>query len=423
MSTKTQGIAMLLATLCMVGDGLAEEAESAAEAPALATSNSTLATFVRAVIDSNPQINAARAALDASIALEGAAGRPIYNLELEFEAENASSKTRALGISQTIDWGGKRDARTAVAESERRTVEAEYLALRWQLANELLSGLASYQTESARQDLADARLLAMRDFAALSRRRFDAGDINQIELDLATLAYADARIQKATAASNVAEAKQTVSSLAVNSPASEWPSFSAELPALQVAADNPQDLVMTLPQVRVASMRAAAAADRVELRRRERRLDPTFAVMGGKEDDDTLIGLNVTIPLPIRNRFNYEVTAAVAELGQAQQESRDVSRRAYTRLIGARDRYQVSHDAWADWDQAGELSVKSQGELLRRLWEAGEIDTTDYLVQLTLTLNTRESALDLREAVWRAWFEWLVASGQIDQWIGPGATS
>ncbi len=423
MSTKTRGIVIQLATLSLIGHALAAPNEPAGEPRTPATTNGTLATFVRAVIDSNPQVNAARAALDASIALEGAAGQPIYNPELEFAAEDASSKTRAVGISQTIDWGGKRDARTAVAESERRTIEAEYLALRWQLANELLSGLATYQTESARHELADVRRVAMQDFAALSRRRFDAGDISQIELDLATLAYADARIQKATAASNVAEAKQTVSSLAINSPTSEWPRFSAELPDLQVAADNPQDLVMTLPQVRAASMRAAAAADRVELRRRERRLDPTLSVMGGKEDDDTLIGLNVTIPLPIRNRFNYEVTAAVAELGQAQQESRDVSRRAYTRLIGAHERYQVSHDAWADWEQTGELSLQRQGELLRRLWEAGEIDTTDYLVQLTLTMNTRESALDLREAMWRAWFEWLVASGQIDQWIGPGVTS
>ncbi len=422
MSTNTRGTVMLLAALILIGDGRAVAAESDGEAPAPIKSDSSLAAFVRAVVDSNPQVNSARAALDASAALYRAAGRPIYNPELEFEVEDASSKTRALGISQTVDWGGKRDARTAVAESERRTIEAEYLALRWQLANELLSGLASYQTESARLDLAQARLAAMQDFAALSKRRFDAGDINQIELDLATLAYADARIQKATAASNVAEASQTVGSLAVNSPASEWPSFSAELPRLPATAENPQDLVMTLPQVRAASFRAAAAADRVELRRRERRLDPTLSVMGGKEDDDTLIGLNVTIPLPVRNRFNHEVTAAVAELGRAQQASRDVSRRAYTRLLGAQERYQVSHEAWGDWEKTGALSLQRQGDLLRRLWEAGEIDTTDYLVQLTLTMNTRESALDLREAMWRAWFEWLVASGQIDQWIGPGET-
>ncbi|MEQ9563893.1 MAG: TolC family protein, partial [Woeseiaceae bacterium] len=264
---------------------------------------------------------------------------------------------------------------------------------------------------------------AMRDFAALSRRRFDAGDISQIELDLATLAYAEARIRQATAASAVAEAKQAVSSLAVNSPSSEWPSLSARFPDLASIEADPEARVMSLPTVRAASMRAAAAADRVELRQRERRLDPTLKLRGGQEDDDTLIGLSVTIPLPIRNRFNHEVTAAVAELGQAQQTARDVSRRAYTRLLGAHERYKVSREAWGDWESTGEISLQSQDELLRRLWEAGELSTTDYLVQFKLTLDTRESALELRQALWRAWFEWLVASGHIDQWFGMGAMS
>jgi cobalt-zinc-cadmium efflux system outer membrane protein len=55
---------------------------------------------------------------------------------------------------------------------------------------------------------------------------------------------------------------------------------------------------------------------------------------------------------------------------------------------------------------------------LRRLWEAGEISTTDYLVQLRQTLDVQESALDLRQILWRAWFEWLAASGRVDQGLG-----
>jgi len=421
MSMKIRGIVILLTTLTLGVDGRVASAQSVAESSMSA--DPALASFVRAVIDSNPQVNAARAALDASVALEGAAGRPVYNPDLEFEAEDATSRTRTVGISQSIDWGNKRAARTAVAEAERRTVEAEYAALRWQLSNELLSGLAFYQTESARLDLAVTRVAAMQDFAALSRRRFDAGDISQIELDLATLAYAEARIRKATAASGVAEAKQAVGNLAVNSPASEWPRLSAGFPELTAIESDPEARVMSLPTVRAASMRAAAAADRVELRQSERRLDPTLTLRGGKEDDDTLIGLSVTIPLPIRNRFNHEVTAAVAELGREQQTLRDVSRRAYTRLLGAHERYKVSREAWSDWESTGETSLQSQDELLRRLWEAGELSTTDYLVQFKLTLDTRESAIELRQALWRAWFEWLVASGQIDQWFGMGVTS
>ena len=131
MSTKARWIAVFLAILTMTSPARAQvELDKAEPESAQLDSQAGLSAFVSAIIDANPQVNAARAALDASLALEGAAGRPLYNPELEFEAENADSETRALGISQTLDWGGKRRARTAVAESERRSVEADLPIMR-----------------------------------------------------------------------------------------------------------------------------------------------------------------------------------------------------------------------------------------------------------------------------------------------------
>ena len=419
MSTNSMWIAIILATLIITSPAQAQLGGTEAESEsAQHEGQAELSAFIRAVVEANPQVNAARAALDASVALEGAAGRPLYNPELEFEAEDADSEVRALGISQTLDWGGKRKARTAVAESERRSVESDYLAIRWQVTADLLSALASYQTESDRNALAAARAGTMRDFADLAEQRFDAGDISQIELNLAVLAFTDARIQQATASANVAEAKQAVSSFAVGSPPSEWPAIQTELPALTIASAQASELVMSLPHVRASQLRVAAAAARVELRQRERRLDPTLTLRGGTEDDETLVGVNVTIPLPVRNRYTYEVTAASAERRKAQQEASDISRHAYARFQGAQERYQLSRKAWQDWQRTGGVSLQRQSDLLWRLWEAGELSTTEFLVQLRQTLDTRESALELRETLWRAWLEWLIASGQIESWLG-----
>lgn len=419
MFIKSRWIAIVLATLIITGPVYAQQARSDVERDSTHTESQTaLTTFVRAVVDANPQVNAARAALDASVALEGAAGRPLYNPELELEVEDADSETRAIGISQTLDWGGKRRARTAVAESETRSIEADFLAVRWQVASDLLSALASYQTESDRRALASVRAGTMQDFAELAEQRFDAGDISQIELDLAVLAFTDARIKQATASANVAEAKQSVMSLAIGSPPAQWPAIQTELSAISVAPSEASDLVMSLPHVQAAQLRVAAAAARVALRESERRLDPTLTLRGGTEDDETLVGLNVTIPLPIRNRYTYEVTAASAERRQAQQDASNISRQAYARFQGAQERYQLSRTAWDDWQRTGGVSLQRQTDLLWRLWEAGELSTTEFLVQLQQTLDTRESALELRAALWRAWFEWLTASGQIESWLG-----
>ena len=418
MSIKSRRRAIVLAALIVIVPQLARSAEVDSAISAQPTADVELTAFVRAIVEANPQVNAARAALDASVALQGAASRPLYNPSLEFEAENADSDSRSIGISQTFDWGGKRRARTAVAKSQRDTVEAEYVAVRWQVTTDLLNVLASHQTESARYALAATRAGTMRDFADLARRRFDTGDISQIDIDLAVLAFTQARMQQATAAANVAEAKQAMTTLDISSRHSTWPILGTNFPVPTVSPSEAQDLVMSLPDVRAARFRVTAATALVELRQRERRQDPTLTLRGGKEDDESLIGLNITVPLAVRNRFKHEVTAASAQRRQAKQLASYVSRRAYARFIGAEERYRLSQDAWRDWENTGGVSLERQSDLLQRLWESGELSTTDFLVQVRQTLDTRESALELRQAMWRAWFEWLAASGQIEDWLG-----
>ncbi len=416
MKTERFLLALLLCTLFFTPWAVwANEIDTIRLSPA----DAQLTQFVFAAVDEHPLVQAAKDALVASSAKSDAASRPLYNPELNIDFENSDSDTRALGISQTIDWAGKRKARNAVAEFDRLVVEAEYQSVRWDVTVKLLNGLAQYQTGVERDVLATSRRQLMDDFVALAERRFDAGDLNQVELDLARLSTMDARIQKATAAAGLAEARETVRSLVPRTPATHWPSLPVSLPTLPTSAD-PQVLVLALPKV-LAALRQVAAADAiVELRRRERRPDPTLSLTGGEEDGKTLIGVNVTIPLYMRNRFSYEVTAAMAERSQAQQIADDVLQRANARLISATERYDLSRGAWGDWELTGVASLQRQTQQLRRLWQAGELSTTDYLVQLTATLDVQESALDLRESLWHAWFEWLMASGQIDSWLGKG---
>ncbi len=379
-----------------------------------------LMQFVQSVVDTNPRVQAAQAALEASGAYRDAAARPLYNPSLSLDAENADTDSRSIGISQRLDWSGKRDARTAVAESDRLVVEARYRVVRWAIMVELLDGLALHQTGVERDKLAESRRSLMDDFATLAKRRFEAGDLNQVEMALASLAFTDARIQKATAATALTEARQAVRNLTPRVSPEQWPTLPNRMPALPASAADSQSLVLALPEVIAAQQQLESANAVVSLRELQRKPDPTVSLAGGRENGTDLVGINVTIPLFIRNRFDYEVTAAMAERRQAKQISDDVLQRAYARLTSAIERYELSRAAWGDWELTGQSSLTSQTEQLRKLWQSGEISTTDYLVQLRQTIDVQESALDLRFALWRAWFEWLWASGQVDEWLGQG---
>ena len=379
-----------------------------------------LTNFVQSVLEVNPRVQAARDALDASASYRDAASRPLYNPELSLDTESTDTDTQAISISQTLDWSGKRKARTTVAESNRLVVESEYITARWAVTVELLNGLALHQTAIEREKIAESRRQLMQEFSDLSQQRFDAGDLNQVEFSLAKLASTEARIQKATSGAGLAEARQSVRNVTPFSLNTVWPALPSILPVLPQTSSDYQTVVLALPEVLTVRRQVESANAVVDLRRRERRVDPTISLAGGREDGENLIGFNVTLPLAIRNRFNHEVTAAMAERSQTQQIANDIMQRAYARLISATEQYVLSRDAWQDWELNGQGSLDSQTEQLQKLWKYGELDTTDYLVQLHQTLDVQESALDLREALWRAWFEWLRASGQVDAWLGQG---
>ncbi len=415
MRTPNCGLALILGSLVITPcAGLADN--SAAAIPSRA--DPALVRFVQTVVDMNPRVQAAQSALHVSDSLKNAASRPLYNPLLSLDAENADIDSRSIGISQTLDWTGKRNARTSVAEFERQAAKAEYLSTRWAVTVELLGGLALHQTGIDREALANSRRLLMRDFADLAQRRYTAGDLSEVEVALANLAATQARIEKATAGAKLAEARQTVRNVASRVPVKQWPLLPDDMPDLSLEDFDPQALVLTLPNVAAVRSQAQSANAMVDLRRLERKPDPTISLAGGEADGETLIGINLSIPLFVRNRFDYEVSAAVAQQSQAQQLAHDVTQRAQARLISAGERYELSRGAWEDWKLTGQTSLSQQADQLQRLWEAGELSTTEYLVQLRQTLDVKESALNLRQALWRAWFEWLWASGQMGSWLG-----
>jgi cobalt-zinc-cadmium efflux system outer membrane protein len=55
--------------------------------------------------------------------------------------------------------------------------------------------------------------------------------------------------------------------------------------------------------------------------------------------------------------------------------------------------------------------------LLGKLWRAGEISTSDYLVQLKQSLDTALSGLALESQAWQAWFDYLTAAGRLTDWV------
>ena len=382
-----------------------------ADAPALVA-------LARQAVSNHPQVLSAQAALESRRASQQAAERPLFNPALQLGIEDSVGDARTLGISQTLDIAGERHARGQVASYEFDVAMAELTVVRRILASEMLVNLADYWTSVGLDELAETRIDLMRTFAELTLQRQQAGDLTQVELNVANLAYAQADIEHASAESARAGADQSLRGIVLNQVPQQWPDLPQVLPAVSSEQLNADALVFQLPEMRVERASVSVAEATVDLRERQRRAKPTFGLIAGREEDESLVGVSFSMPLNVRNRFTYEVAAARAEQRTAEQRASNIETRARRRLLAATERYRLTRDAWQSWVATGQPNLGQQSDLLQRLVEAGELSTTDYLVQLNQTLDTAASAIELRRQLWLAWVEWLYAAGQIDQWLG-----
>ena len=389
----------------------------AEELPLASEASPALSAFARQILQSHPRVQAAQAELDAARAHERAAGRALYNPELDAEYEDSDVRTRSIGINQTIDLGGKRGARERAASFETQSTQESLAMVRQGVLAELFTALGMVDVAAEKLRIADEREALMERLRALADERRQVGDLNQIEFELARLAYAEAALLRSQAAAQQVTAKQALARVA-GPGLSSYPSLPRTYVPVSLNEPAVNAILTDLPSVRAAQARVSAAQAVVDLRRRERRPDPTIGLYAGREGDDDLVGIRFSIPFPVRNSYRAEVDAASAESKALDQSVANDYRQLRAELIAAQQRYELARTAWDDWQRLGAASLASQTEMLERLWRAGELNTTDYLVQLRQTLDTRVAASEQRGVVWESWIAWLAVSGQVDAWTG-----
>ncbi|HEX6995728.1 MAG TPA: TolC family protein [Gammaproteobacteria bacterium] len=376
-----------------------------------------LGRLVEAALREHPQVLAAEAALERERALARAAARPVFNPELELDVERADTDDASLRITQTLDVAGVRAARSRVADGEVRAATRRLASSRRDLAVEVLSTLGEYWTASELATLAERRFELLQRVADVAEQRARVGDATQADVNLASLARVQARMDGAGAAADLAAAEMILRAL-VAEPPGGWPRLPTELPPIAVDRAALERLVAAVPEVELQQHAVEVAEADVGLRERERRPAPSVSLVGGEEDDEPLIGVGFSMPLNVRNRFAAEVDAARAERVRAEREADDTTRRALAAAEAATARYTRVRDAWLAWLETGVPNLTQQTELLERLWRTGELSLTEYLVQVNQTLDTQQSALELRRELWDAWFAWLAATGQTGAWLG-----
>jgi cobalt-zinc-cadmium efflux system outer membrane protein len=389
-------------------------------APAL-TPPPALQSALRDVWANSPQVQVADAELRAAQARARAAAQPLYNPSVQLEGENADVDRRTVGASLTLDVFGKRRARTIESDADVRARQAAYALARRDTAADWLKAWAGAMLAREQTELGRRRLALMGRFDELAAQRLKVGDISSSERDLAALALGEAQIQQASLAGQEAA---SLAALATVSGDAE-----VALPGLPpILPPSAGTVVPVALSDRPELLQAQADQDRADagvvVAQRARRPDPTVSLTGGRVRSgartDRVVGVSISIPIPMLNTGRAEMAAAQADADAAFASRRATTLRSDAVLKQTQVTYAALRGASESFRQSRANAFDERVRTLEKLWQASEIGTSDYLVQLKQSLDTALSGRALESQTWQAWFDYLAASGRLTEWIdGP----
>jgi len=384
-----------------------------------------LKSYLDLALQTHPELQAADATVEAARAKALSLSRPLYNPEIDAEGQRGQTEAYAVGVSQTLDLSGKRSARTASGEILLNQAVAEREALRQRVVTDILQAVAALQARRITASLAEQRTTLLQRFADVAEQQFRAGDIGELDRDLALLAHAESIALNGRAELDLLKAQQILDA-ATRNPSLQPPALPDVLPDVSRRNPSPssyEHLAETLPAVRAALAKRDAAVAEIQVAHSQARPDPTVSLRAGREQDrdggnrELLAGIQISIPLLIRNTYRADTQATSAEASSARIDAEAAYRLALQQMNATSSQYARSYAAWQRWHALSTARIDTDVELLERVWRVREITTAEYVLQLKQLLDGRAAGEELRLQAWQAWFDWLSASGQSQSWL------
>ena len=381
----------------------------------------TLSTFLAELEANHPQLQVGKAQQAAASANIQAVSQPRYNPELEVDAERvgfAQNKvnTVTLGISQALDWHDKGTARKNIAIAERQVTMQETAAARQQLIAAIFAALADYQMQQQIIQSHSKRLSVAKQVLAQAIRRYQAGDISKLDLEQIRLNQTQTQLTLNQAITQLARSEKALI-VSAGVQRKSWPALPDAPPPIQLSQLNYEQMLNNLPVLKAEAARVVVAYKQLKLRVREQKADPSIGFRIGSEGSNKIMGLTLSMPLNVRNNFSAEVDVAKAHIQRAENIFNNQKHQQRTRLQSAAETYQLTYAAWQSWQKVAGNSLQKQTALLMRLWKAGELSTSDYLVQLNQIKQAQFNHVELKGNVWKSWFNWLASNNQIKKWL------
>lgn len=376
--------------------------------------------WLRQQIEVLPEIHAAQQKRDASLSQADSYSRALYNPELGtgYEREGEQDNYQ-VSISQKIDWWDQKGSREQQAQFLRIQAEQDYRFNYQTILKNALLAFVNWQAAKQRYELALDQEQQLDQLIKLVKSRSANGDLGQIDVELTLLSLSQTLADTAQAVAAYHSAENRVR---------QWmPNWQPTTPVLNAAfcsntqqflttdTSSDKELLQALPELRIAKAEWKIQQAQAETVRRGNKAEPTIGITAGQNGNTDVVGLNLSIPLNIRNNYSAVNQAALQGAYAAESEYLAKHRQLSYQLDSSRalaTQYNLQQQRWKKLMQD---SQSNSGELLKRQWKTGDLSTSQYLQALKQRIEGIQAGIVLDEESKLASINWLYNSGQINR--------
>ena len=313
-----------------------------------------------------------------------------FNPELGGEAGRRSGGEDAVidyaaRLGQVLEIGGQRGLRESAARAELQSMQRNVLRAKQELAAAVSVRFIDALEARAAVHVAEANLELARNLVGVSKQRLELGAGTQLDVNVASVELV--RSQRQLLLARSAYRARLVSLAEIigsdvrsrREPAGELPLAGLEpVPPLESLLEN---IVEHRADLAALEFDQTAAEAQISLARRE--VIPDLRVEGFIEREDgtdTIIGVGLSLPIPLWNRNQGEIRAAGARQRRVSAEAALRRRAVLSDLVAAYEVYVAARQSYTAMREGVLGKLEQNLELLRKSFEAGKVGWTDVLV-------------------------------------------
>lgn len=391
------------------------------------TATNSIDSLVAEAYRNNPEVKWYEAEITAARAgLKLAAVRPQPELNVEIGHKSSRDNTGVRGdglawsvsVMQSFEWPGRVGLRKAIANYDIQLAELGLQQFRTELANRVR--LAAWNLWAARQQLETARTVQKRfsDLREVLVQRDPAGIAPALEIRVLEATELGLRKRVTDAEVEMQDYRSELNLLCGKAPAAEIQIEKAELdlaPGLDIRALLAIARTNNF-ELRVKEAELTQQGFKVDLARSDRFPSISFGPMISEERSlgrDRIVGVGISLPLPLWRRNAANVESAEARRIQAEAMLQVTLREIELKLTQASQAYETKLAEIQKWHPDSLKEFEQAAALADRHYQLGAVPVTTYVELQKQYIDAVSSLLSLRT-------EALKAAGTLEQAAGAG---